>query len=136
MSEPGQAALHLLCPVLEHALHVQNYVAPVSAVQLTDLHAGVTPGVNEIPAADVDTDMTGNRVALETSGYGEEDQVAGLQRAARYPSADIVLIFGQPGQIHPEFLKDMACKGRAVEALGLFIRSGTEIIRHTEKFLA
>lgn len=82
MSEPGQASLHLLCPGLEHALHVQNYVAPISAVQLTDLYARVTPGVNEIPTADVDTDVTRNRVALETSGYGEEDQIAGLQRAA------------------------------------------------------
>lgn len=113
--------------------HEQDHVMPVSGVQGTDLHAGFSPSVNELPIADIDADMSWNFVVFESAGNREEDQIAGLQVGSFNRCTHLCLILGQTGKTDPEAFEYMAGKGRAVELFGLFVSRCSEIVRGAEK---
>ncbi|MNC56327.1 hypothetical protein D3C81_1938080 [compost metagenome] len=110
---------------------MQDNIMPIAGVELADLYAGFTPGMDEFPAANINPDMAWYSVTVKTAGHREENQVTGLKIIAAYPPADVVLISSQPRQSDAEFLKYMPCIRGAVKFFGFLIRTGTEIIRHT-----
>src|SRR5258707_1235849 len=64
-------------------------------------------GVDEAAAADIEADV---------ADAVEEDEVAGLQRAARHAPAEVELRVGAVGQLDAEVFVDEAHEARAIEA--------------------
>ncbi|MNW51740.1 hypothetical protein D3C74_292330 [compost metagenome] len=119
-----------------YSTHGEDHLVPVTAVQLTNLHPGLTPGVDESAVANVNSHMSRNFIVLKSSWNREEDEIPDLEIGSVNARPKLSLIPRQSWEGLTKLFEYMLGEGGAVKCLGLLIRLGTEFVRYTQIFFS